>query len=79
MFDWYWPVAKTEAGGVARLGRVLHWTCAGLGALVVMVALFIVVSSAYGSDSLWIALGSILGGALFAMLGRAFRYILSGE
>lgn len=76
--SFFWPTKlKAEPGGVARLGRVLHW-------LFVACALAFVIGGFY-----WVGLSdgepllalSLNGGfaAGFFMFGRALRYIFAGE
>lgn len=72
-----WPTsAKAEPGVVNRLGRVLHWfftACAALSSLGMAVPLT-------NAEPDW---GGVLVGGGFALvlfvMGRAARYILSGE
>jgi hypothetical protein len=70
-------ISGKQGGGVVyRLGLVLYWTC-----LVLAVALGLFVWRFFSMDSEG-ALPLIAGGLialLFYGLGRAFRYVLSGE
>ena len=69
-----WPMNPTlDPGGVARLGRVLHWAITA-GA----VACFASGANIINEEAYSGAAAMMYGGGLF-LFGRAMRYILSGE
>ena len=70
--------AASQRGGMAyRLGWVLYWTCLVLAALAVLYVGFVL-----WVDGTLFSLGFVVLGVpalLLYGLGRAFRYVLSGE
>jgi hypothetical protein len=76
----FWPTKiKAEPGAFARLGRVLHWLCVAIAAIAVFINLSNYINATQGYEREYsLQFAGIVGGGLF-MLGRAIRYIFSGE
>ena len=75
--------AKQDRGMVYRLGWVLYWACLVLALLPALISVLALLSELGISSSREFPSDHILGGALIALvlygIGRAFRYVLSGE
>ena len=77
------PTARANPRLLARFGRLLHWTALGLACLMLLLACFAV--SAFSA----VPLGKPYQGppmevwlffaAVFALAGRAGRYLFAGE
>jgi hypothetical protein len=76
-------ISGKQGGGAGyRLGWVLYWTCLALVALWVGLDLFAHWDSGTIRPSLWYAIDwirLIIPSLVLFSLGRAFRYVLSGE
>jgi len=79
MPSWIWPQRlRDETNVLIRLGRVLHWLATGIGLL--PIAFLAYGSLAWGpppGPGEYVPLIGI--GAIFLILGRGLRYILSNE
>lgn len=74
-----WPTDPNPSpGGVARLGRVLHWLAAAI-ALGFTVGSINMGRSANPYDHQTALAMLAFGGGGFLIFGRAVRYILAGE
>lgn len=73
-----WPKnLKPESTGTIRLGRVVHWFFAFVASAIVLGGIYWV---AFAGGGLFVAAAVNGGLALCTLLiGRSFRYILSGE
>ncbi len=77
MSAFLWPTnIKAAPGGIARLGRVLHWLFVAIAAAIVINGAFEFLTSEYDRTP-DLAL-SLFGGGVF-LFARALRYILAGE
>ena len=78
MSSFFWPKKQNSAPTVlTRLGRVLHWIGAGLGAAATVIALGVALTRPDDARVALAFFGS--AAALSYVAGRALRYILSAE
>lgn len=80
---WLWPkVEKINPTGFVRLGRVLHWAISGFGAIFFLmgcaILLMMMSGTAPGGDQTAMV-GVAVFGFVVVLIGRAARYIFSGE
>lgn len=76
MSAFLWPTnIKAAPGGIARLGRVLHWLFVAVAAAFAIGGAFFLTQE-YNRES---GLGMLLTGGGFFLFARALRYILAGE
>lgn len=78
MSAFFWPTnIKAAPGGIARLGRVLHWLFVAIAAAFVIGGGFSFLTAEYGRESALAVM--FFGGGGFFLFARALRYILAGE
>ncbi len=78
------PTARPSPNLLGRFGRLVHWIALGIAALIVLRAIFAV--SAFAPmpppGTPWLGFpreGWLVLAALFALVGRAARYLFAGE
>jgi hypothetical protein len=76
-----WPSSRAaQPTAIARLGRVTHWFALVVAVFWLLLCLALAPGfSAAGIGSGWVVGSGLVGAALIALVGRAARYVLSGE
>ena len=79
-----WPRSPSPSpNALNRFGRVVHWTCTGLAAVLALSCAWAGIAEAISTSEYGPDYGaSIVAGGFaifFVLVGRGARYILSGE